>query len=227
MSTTNKQLPTATTSTNTPLQRCHCAESLLTTDTCQAAAAPHLTSLHRSIRPPCPPATTAPMAQQPLTPFPSRPSLPPLTRTPPPPDTSHRSSAASAVRHPRLDRRLPRGRRRGAHRRRGAAAARVHHIHPVQPAQQQPAPQLQPSGQRGRASGWRRCWAGWDGGTAVTYGSGLAAATALIKAVRPRRIYSEAGYHGVKGAFRLLEGAGGGGRWHSGVHQRARAATTR
>ena len=40
-----------------------------------------------------------------------------------------------------------------------------------------------------------------DGGTAVTYASGLAAATALIKAVRPRRVYSEAGYHGVKAAF--------------------------
>ena len=40
-----------------------------------------------------------------------------------------------------------------------------------------------------------------DGGTAVTYSSGLAAATALIKAVRPRRIYSEAGYHGVKAAM--------------------------
>ena len=40
-----------------------------------------------------------------------------------------------------------------------------------------------------------------DGGTAVTYASGLSAATALIKAVRPRRVYSEAGYHGVKAAF--------------------------
>ena len=40
-----------------------------------------------------------------------------------------------------------------------------------------------------------------DGGTAVTYASGLSAATALIQAVRPRRIYSEAGYHGVKAAF--------------------------
>ena len=40
-----------------------------------------------------------------------------------------------------------------------------------------------------------------DGGTAVTYASGLAAATALINAVRPRRVYSEASYHGVKAAL--------------------------
>ena len=40
-----------------------------------------------------------------------------------------------------------------------------------------------------------------DGGTAITYASGLASATALIAAVRPRRVYSEAGYHGVKAAF--------------------------
>ena len=40
-----------------------------------------------------------------------------------------------------------------------------------------------------------------DGGTAITYASGLAASTALIAAVRPRRVYSEAGYHGVKAGF--------------------------
>ena len=41
----------------------------------------------------------------------------------------------------------------------------------------------------------------YEGGSATTYASGLSAATALIHAVRPRRIYSEAGYHGVKGAL--------------------------
>ena len=41
----------------------------------------------------------------------------------------------------------------------------------------------------------------YDGGAAVTYASGLSAATALIHAVKPRRVYSEAGYHGVKAAL--------------------------
>ena len=41
----------------------------------------------------------------------------------------------------------------------------------------------------------------YEGGSATTYASGLAAATALIHAVKPRRVYSEAGYHGVKGAL--------------------------
>ena len=41
----------------------------------------------------------------------------------------------------------------------------------------------------------------YEKGAAVTYASGLAAASALIHALRPRRIYSEAGYHGVKAAL--------------------------
>ena len=41
----------------------------------------------------------------------------------------------------------------------------------------------------------------YDGGHATTYASGLAAAAALIHAIKPRRIYSEAGYHGVQAAL--------------------------
>ena len=42
-----------------------------------------------------------------------------------------------------------------------------------------------------------------EGGQAVTYASGLSAATALIQCIKPRRIYMDAGYHGVKAAFKL------------------------
>lgn len=42
-----------------------------------------------------------------------------------------------------------------------------------------------------------------EGGQAVTYASGLSAATALIHCIKPRRIYVDAGYHGVKAAFKL------------------------
>ena len=41
------------------------------------------------------------------------------------------------------------------------------------------------------------------GGQAVTYSSGLSAATALIHCIKPRRIYMDAGYHGVRAAFKL------------------------
>ena len=42
-----------------------------------------------------------------------------------------------------------------------------------------------------------------EGGKAVTYSSGLSAATALIHCIKPRRIYMDAGYHGIRSAFRL------------------------
>jgi len=42
-----------------------------------------------------------------------------------------------------------------------------------------------------------------EGGQAVTYSSGLSAATALIHCIKPRRIYLDAGYHGVQAAFKL------------------------
>jgi cystathionine gamma-synthase len=42
-----------------------------------------------------------------------------------------------------------------------------------------------------------------EGGQAVTYSSGLSAATALIHCIKPQRIYLDAGYHGVKAAFKL------------------------
>ena len=41
------------------------------------------------------------------------------------------------------------------------------------------------------------------GGEAITYSSGLSAATALIHCIKPRRMYVDAGYHGVKDAFKL------------------------
>jgi cystathionine gamma-synthase len=52
-----------------------------------------------------------------------------------------------------------------------------------------------------------------EGGHAVTYTSGQSAATALIHCIKPRRVYLDAGYHGVKGAFKLWSerlNAGGG-----------------
>ncbi|CAF0980170.1 unnamed protein product [Didymodactylos carnosus] len=42
-----------------------------------------------------------------------------------------------------------------------------------------------------------------EGGQAVTYSSGLSAVTALINCIKPRRIYLDAGYHGVKDAVKL------------------------
>ncbi len=42
-----------------------------------------------------------------------------------------------------------------------------------------------------------------EGGHAITYSSGLSAATALIHCLKPRRIYMDAGYHGIKIAFKL------------------------
>ncbi|CAF1341819.1 unnamed protein product [Rotaria sordida] len=42
-----------------------------------------------------------------------------------------------------------------------------------------------------------------EGGHAVTYSSGLSAATALIHCIKPRRVYLDAGYHGIKEAFKL------------------------
>jgi cystathionine gamma-synthase len=42
-----------------------------------------------------------------------------------------------------------------------------------------------------------------EGGQAITYSSGLSAVTALIHCIKPRRIYMDAGYHGVKAAFKL------------------------
>ena len=52
----------------------------------------------------------------------------------------------------------------------------------------------------------------YEGGQAVTYSSGLAAASALVHAVKPRRIYSESGYHGVTAvlAFWKERQVGGG-----------------
>jgi cystathionine gamma-synthase len=41
------------------------------------------------------------------------------------------------------------------------------------------------------------------GGDAVTYSSGQSAATALIHCIKPRRIYLDAGYHGITAAFKL------------------------
>lgn len=42
-----------------------------------------------------------------------------------------------------------------------------------------------------------------EGGEAVTYSSGLSAATALIHCIKPRRIYMDIGYFGVRDAFKL------------------------
>ena len=42
-----------------------------------------------------------------------------------------------------------------------------------------------------------------QGGQAITYSSGLSAVQALIHAIKPRRIYLDAGYHGVVAAFKL------------------------
>lgn len=42
-----------------------------------------------------------------------------------------------------------------------------------------------------------------EGGQAVTYASGQSAATALIQYVKPRRIYMDAGYFGIRAAFNL------------------------
>ncbi|UJR32713.1 hypothetical protein I4U23_020172 [Adineta vaga] len=42
-----------------------------------------------------------------------------------------------------------------------------------------------------------------EGGDAVTYSSGLSAATALIHCIKPRRIYLDAGYFGIRSAFKL------------------------
>lgn len=42
-----------------------------------------------------------------------------------------------------------------------------------------------------------------EGGQAVSYASGLSAATALIQYIKPRRIYMDAGYFGIRDAFHL------------------------
>ncbi|CAF3792803.1 unnamed protein product [Rotaria sp. Silwood1] len=42
-----------------------------------------------------------------------------------------------------------------------------------------------------------------EGGQAITYSSGLSAATALIHCIKPRSMYVDAGYHGVRAAFKL------------------------
>ncbi|CAF3826218.1 unnamed protein product, partial [Rotaria magnacalcarata] len=42
-----------------------------------------------------------------------------------------------------------------------------------------------------------------EGGQAITYSSGLSAVTALIHCIKPRRMYVDAGYHGVRAAFKL------------------------
>lgn len=42
-----------------------------------------------------------------------------------------------------------------------------------------------------------------EGGQAITYSSGLSAATALIHCIKPRHIYVDAGYHGIRAAFNL------------------------
>ena len=42
-----------------------------------------------------------------------------------------------------------------------------------------------------------------EGGKAITYASGLSAATALVHCIKPQRIYMDAGYHGIKAAFKL------------------------
>ena len=42
-----------------------------------------------------------------------------------------------------------------------------------------------------------------EGGHAMTYSSGQSAATALIHCIKPHRIFVDAGYHGVKMAFKL------------------------
>lgn len=41
-----------------------------------------------------------------------------------------------------------------------------------------------------------------EGGEAITYSSGLAAVTALIHAIKPRRLFVAAGYFGVNAAFK-------------------------
>jgi len=42
-----------------------------------------------------------------------------------------------------------------------------------------------------------------EGGQAVSYASGLSAATALIQYIKPRRIYMDAGYFGIRDVFHL------------------------
>ncbi|CAF4903201.1 unnamed protein product [Rotaria sp. Silwood1] len=56
-----------------------------------------------------------------------------------------------------------------------------------------------------------------EGGQAITYSSGLSAVTALIHCIKPRRMYVDGGYHGVRAAFKLWSerGSVGSGRFES------------